>query len=381
MTPSDSSAPELRPKSFSETSGRHLALRLPADLADVALCNPILVAAELDPRWDRVTVVSPYESSALLLDDDDASLTSGGSEIVRIGTEREESAALRRLAPDAIGLLDHGLRCAWKSARVGIPVRAGIAVGLRRWLLTHGATPPTSMGRVLPTPIAHLARDVGGLLGLGTASLHPRITFCEERAATAMTRLADAGVQAGHPFWLCVPAAEEGQASLWPIAHFAALIDRIVQARKWAPVLVAWTSAQDQLNHQIAEAADSECTCLLLRNRDLRLFAPLAARARAWVGGGAAPSALAATAGVPCLGLFGPTASIARTPVSAFASGLAIPELDCAPCLQSVCPLGHGRCLSELQPERVLASLIELIDDREAANQDPNAWSDLEGTS
>jgi heptosyltransferase-2 len=33
------------------------------------------------------------------------------------------------------------------------------------------------------------------------------------------------------------------------------------------------------------------------------------------------------------------------------------PPLDCAPCFERSCPLGHTRCLSDLSPAAVLASL------------------------
>ena len=33
------------------------------------------------------------------------------------------------------------------------------------------------------------------------------------------------------------------------------------------------------------------------------------------------------------------------------------PPLDCAPCFERSCPLGHTRCLNDLSPAAVLASL------------------------
>jgi heptosyltransferase-2 len=33
------------------------------------------------------------------------------------------------------------------------------------------------------------------------------------------------------------------------------------------------------------------------------------------------------------------------------------PPLDCAPCFERSCPLGHTRCLNDLSPAAVLARL------------------------
>jgi heptosyltransferase-2 len=33
------------------------------------------------------------------------------------------------------------------------------------------------------------------------------------------------------------------------------------------------------------------------------------------------------------------------------------PPLDCAPCFQRTCPLGHTRCLVDIAPAQVLALL------------------------
>ena len=356
----------------------HLALRLPAELAELALCSALIAAAESDPRWSRLSLIVPYRSAALLVDDEPASLSAGAAEVVRIGTGREERAALERLRPDAIALLDHGFGSAWKAWRARVPIRAGLALGARRWLLTHSASPPSRAGRALPTPLAHLARDVGGLLQLATTSLHPRFEVGEERAAGAAARLAELGIESGAPYWICVPAAGPLDSDLWPIEHYVALLQGLIEARRGQLLLLGWLPEHEPVNAAISAASGLPGTSLQLAAHELGLFAPLAARARGWIGGARAPSALAAAAGVPCLCLFGPTERIERLPVSAFAAGLQLGQLDCAPCGEARCPLEHRRCMSELGPGRALATLIALIEEREAAELDASAESELE---
>jgi heptosyltransferase-2 len=79
-----------------------------------------------------------------------------------------------------------------------------------------------------------------------------------------------------------------------------------------------------------------------------------------------APLHVAAALGTPVVAIYGPT-----TPAFGFRPPEKHPQrllfhgrLECQPCRLNpprVCPLGHHRCLSELDPERVVAACLELL--------------------
>jgi heptosyltransferase-2 len=73
---------------------------------------------------------------------------------------------------------------------------------------------------------------------------------------------------------------------------------------------------------------------------------------------------VAAAFGVPQVALFGSSSPLHTPPLSENATVIWLrddpayaPPLDCAPCFERTCPLGHLRCLNDIAPTRVQALL------------------------
>ncbi len=78
------------------------------------------------------------------------------------------------------------------------------------------------------------------------------------------------------------------------------------------------------------------------------------------IGPDSAPLHMANAAGVPVIGLFGPTAPGRTGPIGDWQWTLAT-TLDCQPCFAHDCPLKTNSCMHQLPPERVLAEVDRVL--------------------
>jgi len=69
---------------------------------------------------------------------------------------------------------------------------------------------------------------------------------------------------------------------------------------------------------------------------------------------------IAAALGRPLLAIYGATSPGFTPPMGSRAS-LQVSDIDCAPCFQRECPLGHHRCMRETLPVAVADKLQALL--------------------
>lgn len=323
-----------------------LVIRAPNWVGDLAMATPVLAAAAEDPRWDEVHVVLRAHLAPLITD------LPFPLVLHPIESHGHEAETLAALAADAALLLATSFRSAWLAWRAGIPIRAGAATGGRRVLLTHAVRPVTIGGRRAPTPTAHLHRDAAGLLGIAVADLHPRLAAPAATRRVVRGRLGFEG-----PYVLVSPGAAFGAAKLWPPERFAAALDELAGSRGWEAVVVGSPSEEPQIEAVIAAAHGRVHRVQV----DLAELRSLVAEAGLLLVGDSGPRWLAAAFDVPCVSVMGPNFSEQTATNLEHARIVRMEGLECAPCLERRCPLGHHRCMTELPVERVVAAASELL--------------------
>ena len=272
-------------------------------------------------------------------------------------------AARRSLVGEMRGQFDRAVVCPNSLKSALIPWWAGIAErvgyqGEARWgLLTKRLPNPSKTQR--PPMVAFY----GALSGeAGFESERPQLSVAQLAvdAALAPLDLQRAG------YYVLVPGAEYGPAKRWPTSHFATLAQTLAQRTGRAVVLLGSSKDApvcDEIAKAVQQAGSGRCLDLSGRTGLTEALA-LVSAACAVVSNDSGMMHVAAAFGVPQVAIFGSSSPLHTPPLSPQAHVIWLkddpsyqPPLGCAPCFARDCPLGHTRCLRDVEPTRVLALL------------------------
>ena len=244
-----------------------------------------------------------------------------------------------------------------------IPHRVGYH-GEGRYLLLNDRRPAPAEQR--PPMVAFYRALAGDGAASAQATPDPVMHLPVERVAAV---LQTHGLQAG-AYWVLAPGAEYGPAKCWPAAHYADLA-RALHADSGQPVVLLGSGKEAALAEDIARQAGAGCL-VLAGKTSLDAAMALIAGARGLVSNDSGLMHVGAAFGLPQVAVFGSTSPEHTPPLNARAEVIWLKEelkLDCAPCFERVCPLGHTRCLAEVAPERVRRALWAQVEAVAAAPQ------------
>ena len=321
----------------------------PQWIGDAVMTEPLL--GRLHARGERLTVgalawVAPvYRAMPQVAEVIEFPFAHGGLQF----------AARRSIAKRITGRFDtayvlpNSLKSALLPFLASIPKRIGYLGEARIGLLTHRLKNP----KTKPPMVAFYSALSGDA---DVAADRPQLHVPDAQISQTLTEL---GLARG-TYAVFAPGSEYGPAKRWPAAHYAALAKQLTM-----PVVLLGSAKEAELCSTIAVNAKN---CINLAGKT-----PLAQSIRALaaskfiVSNDSGLMHVAAALGVPQVAIFGSSSPLHTPPLSNKAKVMWLkndasyqPPLDCAPCFERECPLGHTRCLNDVLPQQVLLRIKRL---------------------
>ncbi len=308
--------------------------------------------AEIDvlaPAWSRPIVARMPEVSGML----DMPVGHGK---VGLGERFRLGKGLRERSYDQAIVLPNSLKSALIPWWARIPRRTGWRGEMRYGLLNDLRVLDKAALPLMVQRFDALALPAGARLPEKLPD--PRLKIDTANQAAALKRL---GLGLDRPVLALCPGAEFGEAKRWPENHYAALAQqRIAQgAQVWLFGSAKDHPVGEQIRGLLPAALRDQCLNLAGQT-SLADAVDLLALAEAVVSNDSGLMHVAAALARPLVVLYGST-SPGFTPPLADQVRILRLGLDCSPCFQRECPLGHLKCLRDLAPERANAALDELL--------------------
>src|SRR5712692_7013831 len=170
-----------------------------------------------------------------------------------------------------------------------------------------------------------------------------------ERAEAALRR---AGARSGALRIALGPGAAYGSAKCWPSERFAALADRFI-AEFDADVILFGTAAEREVAERITGGMRHH-PVTLVGETSIGDLPALFHSCHLFIGNDSGAMHVAAAAGLPVVGIFGPTDPGGTQPVTPHFTLVRQP-VSCSPCFLRQCPVDH-RCMTRIAVDAVYSA-------------------------
>ena len=194
---------------------------------------------------------------------------------------------------------------------------------------------------------------------LRAALPRPRMAASAAQIAAACAR---AGIDEARPLVAFAPGAEFGGAKRWPARHFAGLAQALLARDPATQIALLGSPKDKEACAEVVAMAGLPAQAMfnLAGATSLAEAIALIARAAAVVSNDSGLLHIASALNRPVVALYGPTDPDHAPPFSDLAASISL-RLDCAPCKQRECPLGHQDCMVKMTPDLVWHRLRPML--------------------
>jgi heptosyltransferase II len=333
----------------------NIGIFLPNWIGDAVMATPTLRALRqhygpaarligiMRPAVAEVLAGTPWLDERLLCDPRSAVADRHGWPLVR---------RLRRERLDAALLMPNSWRSALLARASGAPERLGYVRGWRGWLLNRKLYPLKDGKQFTPVSAVDYFLELAYAVGCPPANRRVELATLPDDEHAADIVWNKFRLPRQRQVVVLNTGGAFGAAKLWPTGYFASLAQRLATVER-RQVLVICGPAERELARQIVRgAAHRGVQSLADEPLSIGLSKACVRRAGLLVTTDSGPRHFAAAFDVPVVTLFGPT----RISLSENYHPQAVHlqrDLDCVPCQQRICPLGHHRCMRDLSIDEV----------------------------
>lgn len=306
----------------------------------------VLAPAWVAPVWHAITEVAevietPFRHGALQLKE-----------------RRKFAKMLQQRGYQTAYILPNTLKFALIPWLAKIPERVGYKGEMRYGLINIMHYDDRQHPRPMKSFYAALAHEpVNGTVPVAS---DPAMFISKEQKQDSLKSV---GLSADAKIVAIAPGAEFGPAKRWPASHFSDLARQIQQRWPDAEILLLGSQKDRSICEEIATGAPGVHN--LAGVTTLSTAIGLLANAKALVTNDSGLMHVACALGRPVVAIYGPTDPHHTPPLSKLAKILWL-NLDCAPCQQRICPLGHQNCMHGISAQMVWSPLMPMIESGQA---------------
>ena len=241
-----------------------------------------------------------------------------------------------------------------------IPFRIGYRGELRFGLINLALDNPSKVNR--PPMVEHYSA-LSELLkdgeSLPRTQLAPKLNVSSTAKQSVQNQLQNANISSDFIYVMC-PGAEYGPTKRWPTEHFATLAQKLIAENPNIQIVLLGSKSDHALGQEITSQTKLKSNIHnWCGNTSLDEAIALIGMSKAVVSNDSGLMHIAAALNTPQVAIFGSSDPAHTPPLSDKAQVIWL-NMPCSPCHKRECPLGHLRCLKDILPEQVLATLNTL---------------------
>jgi heptosyltransferase-2 len=335
---------------------------LPTWVGDFAMATPALRAIRDRFPQSQITFLA-VENLRDMIDGgdwmDEVVTWPAGAKQGRVGAFLKLIRELYRRAFGLAVLFPNSFRSGLVAALSGVSRRVGYDRDGRGFLLTDRLDVPRENGDVRPHPICDYYARIAMALGCPDPGDRLELFTTPASDAAIAQRLDSLGIAGRHPKVVISPGASFGASKMWLSDRFAAVADRLRDAYA-AAVVITCGPGEEGIAREIADAMTRPVHVFDQPRLSLGELKSLIERSDLLICTDAGPRHIAKAFDVPVVTIFGPTHQAWTDTSYENERKVSIP-VDCGPCQQKVCPLGHHKCMTGVTVEMVYERCAELL--------------------